>query len=103
MADSSDTGDSIFREALSAISSGDPEEVLKYLKMLHFEVRTQDQTHFIYVHPDLKEDPIFRYPRNLFLPHGKNRDRGRLSKHDQSKARQIVEALRVLKTKERGY
>lgn len=85
-----------FQEALEIINRGGFEEVKNALEKLGFTLRqTGDPNHWIYFHVQLREDPIFRYPRNLYRPHGTRRSSDRISRRDQSQAKQMVEALRV--------
>ncbi len=83
-----------FRDAIDAVRKGDFEEIRTALEFLGFRfVQTKDPNHWIYYHPLLKADPYFRYPRNLYRPHGSRRSSDHFSKHDQSQARQVIEAL----------
>ncbi len=86
-----------FREALEAVRRGDFDEVKAALESLDFEVKqTGDPNHWMYYHPLLKGDPHFRYPRNLYRPHGSRRSSDRISSRDQSQARQMIQALKAV-------
>jgi len=87
-----------FRTAREAIRAGDFNEVKKSLLRLGFSVKeTTDPNHCMYYHPELRGDPIFQYARNLYRPHGTRRSSDRISKHDQSQARQMIEALKAIR------
>ena len=84
-----------FREGIEAVRRGDFDEVKEALEALGFRfVQTTDPNHYLYFHPQLKGDPYFRYPRNLYRPHGPRRSSDRISRRDQSQAKQMIEALR---------
>lgn len=84
-----------FKEALEIVSHGGFDEVKNALEKLGFKLQqTGDPNHWMYFHVQLRGDPIFRYPRNLYRPHGARRSSDRISRHDQSQAKQMVEALR---------
>lgn len=84
-----------FDKAVEVVRNGRFDEVKDALEALGFRfVQTKDPNHWIYFHPQLREDPHFRYPRNFYRPHGPRRASDRISKHDQSQARQMIEALR---------
>ncbi len=86
-----------FRCALEAVRRGRFKEVRNQLESLGFEVKdTSDPNHVMYYHPLLREDPHFRYPRNLYRPHGPRRSADRISKLDQSQAKQMIEALKAV-------
>jgi hypothetical protein len=93
-----DTGwDQPFKEAIEAVQRRDFDEVKKALETLEFQCRqTKDPNHWLYFHPLLRGDPIFRYPRNLYRPHGRNREANKISKRDQAQARQIIDVLRAV-------
>jgi hypothetical protein len=85
----------LFAEAFEDIASGDFDRVYRCLGKLGFTIReTNDSNHYYYYHASLKDDPFFRFSRNLFKPHGKKRDNDRMSNRDKSQAKQVVEALR---------
>jgi hypothetical protein len=89
------TWESPFNEAIGIVRLGIFDEVKAALEMLGFVFRqTTDPNHWIYYHPRLREDPHFRYPRNLYRPHGSKRGFDRISRHDRSQANQMIEALR---------
>lgn len=95
MAEGKDSGNQ-FRPARDTVRGGDFDEIKKSLESLGFEfVKTADPNHWMYFHPALKEDPHFRYPRNLYRPHGSRRSTDKISKHDQSQAKQMIDALRA--------
>ena len=84
-----------FQKAVEVVRNGRFDEVKDALEALGFRfVETTDPNHWIYFHPQLREDPHFRYPRNLYRPHGPRRSSDRISRHDQSQAKQMIEALR---------
>lgn len=86
-----------FRDALDAVRGGDFDEVRKALQALGFNfVQGKDPNHFIYYHTGLRGDRHFGYPRNLYRPHGSRRSSDRISRHDQSQARQVIGALRAV-------
>jgi hypothetical protein len=86
-----------FQVARNIVRGGDFDEIKKSLESLGFKFsETSDPNHWMYFHPVLKEDPIFRYPRNLYRPHGSRRSTDRVSKHDQSQAKQMIDALRAV-------
>lgn|GEM_PF-6926376 len=85
-----------FKEALEAVKGGDFDDVRRALENLGFElVQKADPNHWMYYHPLLKSDPLFRYPRNLYRPHGRRRSGSRVTNRDRSQARQLIDALRV--------
>ena len=86
-----------FGHAFEAIGSRDFDEIKVALESLGFTFRQgRDPNHWIYFHPLLKGDPIFKFPCNLYRPHGSRRGSTGISRHDQAKARQRVEALRTV-------
>jgi hypothetical protein len=86
-----------FEEGLDAVRRGNFDEVKNALEDVGFKLdQTTDPNHWIYYHPRLRGDPLFRYPRHLFRAHGSRRTSDRISRHDQSQARQAIEALRTL-------
>ena len=90
--------DKPFQTARAVIRNGGFDEVKNLLGELGFCFKQgNDPNHWIYYHPELRGDPIFRYPCNLYRPHGTRRSSGRIGKHDQSKAKQMIEALRVVR------
>ncbi len=94
-----------FRDALEAVRGGDFDQVRNALDAIGFKlVQTTDANHWGYYHPRLKGDPHFGYPRNLYRAHGSRRSSDRISRHDQSQARQAIDALRALvaATREEG-
>src|SRR5215467_9160694 len=91
-----------FRAAQAAVRGGDFDEVRRALEGLGFEFRqTSDANHWMYYHPELRGDAHFQYPRNLYRPHGSRRSSDRISRHDQSQARQMIEALKVVRSSKR--
>jgi hypothetical protein len=89
--------DKAFREANEAINNGDFDEIKSALVALGFEFReTSNAGHWQYFHRLLRSDSLYRYPRNLYKPHGRRRDTGRVSRIDQTHARQMVSALKAL-------
>ena len=87
-----------FRAAHGTVRKGDFNEVKESLRGLGFIIKeTTDPNHCMYHHPQLKGDPIFQYPRNLYRPHGTRRSSDRISRHDQSQAKQMIEALRAIR------
>jgi len=89
------TWEAPFDKAIEAVRRGVFNDVKGALETLGFVFcDTADPNHCMYYHPLLRGDPHFRYPRNLYRPHGPRRSSERISKHDQSQARQMVEALR---------
>jgi hypothetical protein len=86
-----------FQRVRDIVRGGDFDEIKKALQTLGFKFcETADPNHWMYFHPELKEDPHFRYPRNLYRPHGSRRSTDRISKHDQSQAKQMIDALRAV-------
>ena len=84
-----------FDKAVEVIRRGVFDEVKASLEALGFVLSsTGDRNHWMYYHALLRGDPHFRYPRNLYRPHGSRRSSERISKRDQSQAKQMVEALR---------
>ena len=84
-----------FNTAIEVVRRGVFGEVKAALELLGFVFsETRDPNHWMYYHPLLRGDPYFRYPRNLYRPHGSRRSSDRISRHDQSQAKQMVEALR---------
>jgi hypothetical protein len=84
-----------FKKAFEAVRRGHFDEVKGSLEALGFEFReTKDPNHWLYFHARLREDPHFRYPRNFYRPHGPQRSADRIARHDQSQAKQMIEALR---------
>lgn len=87
-----------FRAAREAVRVGDFDEVKDSLALLGFKFKQgNDPNHWTYYHPELRNDPIFRYPCNLYRPHGTRRSSDRIGRHDQSKAKQMIEALREIR------
>ena len=87
--------ESSFNQAIEVVHRGVFYEVKAALEFLGFVLsETRDPNHWMYYHPLLREDLLFRYPRNLYRPHGSRRSSDRISKHDQSQAKQMIEALR---------
>lgn len=87
-----------FRTAREAVRRGDFDEVKSSLEDLGFCFRQgSDPCHWTYYHPELKHDPIFRYPRNFYRPHGARRSSDKIGKHDQGKARQMIDALQAVR------
>jgi hypothetical protein len=86
-----------FNQAIEVVRGGLFDEVKAALEALGFVfIQTKDPNHWMYVHPQLRGDPLFRYPRNLYRPHGPRRSSDYISRHDQAKAKQMIEALRVV-------
>jgi len=86
--------ESSFEKAIEAVRRGGFEEVKAAMEVLGFVFRTTgDANHWIYFHPELRGDRHFRYPRNFYRPHGPRRSSDRISRHDQSQAKQMIEAL----------
>jgi hypothetical protein len=87
-----------FQDTVRIIETGKFEAIKDALGALGFEVRERNDNpdHCYYFHPQLKGDPHFGYARNLFRPHGKRRDSGRIGHHDASQAKQVVRALMTL-------
>lgn len=86
---------SSFNQAIEVVRRGAFDEIKAVLEALDFAfVETRDPNHWMYYHPRLRGDPHFQYPRNLYRPHGSRRSSDRISKHDQSQAKQMIEALR---------
>lgn len=91
-------GEGSFLAAREIIRRGDFDETKECLEAIGFIfVRTTDPNHWMYYHPELRADPIFRYPRNFYRPHGTRRSSDRISRHDQSQAKQALEALRIVR------
>lgn len=87
-----------YETALNAIQRGDFDEIKTSLESVGFKFKQgSDPNHWLYFHPELKPDPHFRYPRNLYRPHGTRRSTDRIAKRDQSAARQMVHALKALR------
>ena len=73
-------------------------KIKKVLQELGFILKQgNDPNHWTYVHPELRNDPIFRNPCNLYRPHGKGRSCARIGRHDQSMAKQRIEVLRAIR------
>ena len=90
-----ESSDQPYEEALEYVRHGDFNDIKGALGKLGFVFeQTTDPNHWMYFHPELKGDPIFRYPRNLYKPHGSRRSSNQISKHDRSQARQIIEILK---------
>lgn len=86
-----------FELARDAIQRGDFDETKKSLESLGFKFKeTTDPNHWMYYHPALREDAHFRYPRNLYRPHGSRRSGNRIGKHDETQAKQMVDVLRSI-------
>jgi len=84
-----------YTDAIQIVRRGDFDEIKESLKSLGFQIsETSDPNHLMYFHPQLRGDSHFRYPRNLYRPHGTRRSSDRISRHDQSQAKQMIEALR---------
>jgi hypothetical protein len=89
------TWEASFKAAIEVLRRGAFDEVKPALEALGFVFcETRDPNHWMYYHPRLRDDPHFRYPRNLYRPHGSRRSSDRITKHDQSLAKQMIEALR---------
>ncbi len=85
-----------FQSARLAVQRGDFDEVRNTLQALGFIFKQgKDANHWSYYHPALRSDSYFRYPRNLYRPHGKRRSNDRIAKHDQSQAKQMIDALQA--------
>ena len=90
-----ETRKAAFSKAVEAIRAGQIDAIKAAMEALGFVFRqTGDPNHWVYFHPLLREDPLFRYPRNFYRPHGARRSSDRISRHDQSQAKQMIEALR---------
>jgi hypothetical protein len=64
------------------------------LESLGFQFRSgTDPNHWTYFHPRLREDPFYRFPRHLYRPHGERRSSDRVTRLDQTGARQLIKAL----------
>jgi hypothetical protein len=88
-----------FDAAIEVVRRGVFDEVKDALEALDFVFKeTKDPNHWLYFHPLLREDALFCYPRNLYRPHGTRRSSDRISRHDQSQARQMIQALRVVRS-----
>ena len=88
-----------FDNAVEVVRRGDFDEVRAAMAVLGFVFeQTGDPNHWMYYHPQLRGDPHFRYPRNLYRPHGSRRGSDRISRHDQSQAKQMIEALRGVRS-----
>lgn len=86
-----------YTDAIQVVRKGDFDEVKKVLEALGFGLSQKgDPNHFRYFHPLLRGDPHFAYSRNLYRPHGTRRSSDRISRHDQSQAKQMIEALRAV-------
>lgn len=87
-----------FRTAREVVRRGNFDEVKSCLEELGFIFKQgADPNHWTYIHPELRSDPIFRNPCNLYRPHGKSRSSERIGRHDQSMAKQRIEVLRVIR------
>ena len=76
-----------YDKAIEAVRRGLFDEVRAALKGLGFVfAETKDPNHLMYYHPLLRGDPLFRYPRNLYRPHGAGRSLTVL--RDMTRARQ---------------
>jgi len=85
----------LFNKAIEIVRRGVFDEVRIALEGLGFVFsETKDPNHWMYYHPRLRGDPHFQYPRNLYRPHGARRSSDHISRHDQSQAKQMIEALR---------
>jgi hypothetical protein len=88
-----------FDNAVEVVRRGDFDEVKATMEVLGFMFeQTGDHNHWMYYHPQLRGDPHFRYPRNFYRPHGSRRSSDRISRHDQSQAKQMIEALRATRS-----
>lgn len=86
-----------FTDALDIVRRGNFDEIKEAFEGLGFKfVQGRDPNHWTYYHPQLRNDRHFAYPRNFYRPHGSKRSSDRISRHDQSQARQMVEALRAI-------
>jgi len=73
------TRESPFDKAIEVVRRGLFDEVKAALEVLGFVFReTKDPNHWLYFHPQLRGDPHFRYPRNLYRPHGASRNSDRI-------------------------
>lgn len=98
-----ETWEAALDHAREAVSGGDFSEVKQALESLGFIFRqAKDPNHWWYIHPLLKSDEHFRYPRNLYRPHGSRRSSDRVTRRDQSQARQMIEALNTVVRLARG-
>ncbi len=93
-----------FAEALEAVQRRDFDELKKAMEVLGFRFKQgKNPQHWTYIHPDLRGDPQFQYPRNLYRPHGSRRNPDLIARHDQSQAKQVIQALKArLGTSESG-
>ena len=84
-----------FKNAVEAVRNVRFDEFKATLEALAFEFKeTKDPNHWMYFHRLLREDPFFRYPRNLYRQHGSRRSLDRISRHDQGQAKQMIDTLR---------
>jgi hypothetical protein len=91
------TRERAFDAAIEVVRRGLFNEVKDALERLDFVFKeTKDPNHWLYFHPLLRGDAYFRYPRNLYRPHGTRRSSDRISRHDQTQAKQMIEALRAV-------
>jgi hypothetical protein len=87
-----------FQIARETIQRGDFDDTKKALEALGFRFKeATDPNHWLYYHPELRGDPHFGYPSNFYRPHGSRRSSDRISRHDLNRAKQMVEALRVVR------
>ena len=87
-----------FRAAREAVRRGDFDEVKNSLEGLGFNFKQgKNPDHWTYYHPELRGDPILRNPCNFYRPHGARRSADRIGRHDQSLAKQRIEALRAIR------
>jgi hypothetical protein len=92
-----------YRNALEALNKGDFDEVKRALELLGFKfVKGTDPNHWMYYHALLREDPHFRYPRNLYRGHGQQRSSNQIAPRDKSQAKQVVKALEAVVASLRG-
>jgi hypothetical protein len=84
-----------FKNAVEAVRNGPSMSSRLRWKRSPFEFKeTKDPNHWMYFHRLLREDPFFRYPRNLYRQHGSRRSLDRISRHDQGQAKQMIDTLR---------
>lgn len=92
-----ETWEARFRRALEAVRRGDFDEVKRALESLGFILeQTGDPNHWMYYHPLLRDDLIFRHARNLYRPHGSRRSSDRIARRDQSQAKQMIQTLKAV-------
>lgn len=81
-------------EARTAVRRGDFDEIKSALEKLEFTFRlTSRADHWIYFHTLLRSDPNYRNPTHLYRPHGRRRERGRVTRIDQQHAKRMIDAL----------